>query len=74
MEKPLRLGGEVVVADGRKVVAIYPYRDSELTKVTEGTSRVLFLLCGVPGIERETLRKAGEELERLVREHCGVKG
>jgi DNA/RNA-binding domain of Phe-tRNA-synthetase-like protein len=74
MEKPLRLGGEVVVADERKVVAIYPYRDSELTKVTEETSRVLFLLCGVPGIEREILRKAGEELERLVRDHCGVRG
>jgi DNA/RNA-binding domain of Phe-tRNA-synthetase-like protein len=74
MEKPLRLGGEVVLADERKVVAIYPYRDSELTKVTEKTGRVLFLLCGVPGIERKTLREAGEELERLVRDHCGVRG
>jgi len=74
MEKPLKLGGEVVVADERKVVAIYPYRDSELTKVTGETKRVLFLLCGVPGIERETLREAGRELEGLVRSLCGVRG
>lgn len=67
MEEPLRLrGGEVVVSDGRKLVAIYPYRDSELTKVGEETRRVLFLLCGVPGIGVETLREAGEKLREKV--------
>ncbi|MEM2978461.1 MAG: phenylalanine--tRNA ligase beta subunit-related protein [Candidatus Hadarchaeales archaeon] len=74
MEEPLRLrGGEVVVSDGRKLIAIYPYRDSELTKVTERTRRVLFLLCGVPGVEVETLREAGERLKEYVGTLCGGK-
>ncbi|MEM2460207.1 MAG: phenylalanine--tRNA ligase beta subunit-related protein [Candidatus Hadarchaeales archaeon] len=71
MEEPMKLGGEVVVSDGKKVVAIYPYRDSELTKVTEETKRVLFLLCGVPGIEVETLKEAGAKLREYVEKLCG---
>lgn len=71
MEEPLRLKGEeVVVSDGRKLIAVYPYRDSEFTKVTEGTRRVLFLLCGVPGIEEESLRQAGKRLREYVETLC----
>ena len=62
-------GVEVVVEDqglGR-LVAVYPYRDSEDSKVTERTKGVLFLMCGVPGIDESTLERAKD----LTREYVG---
>ena len=59
MEKPMVLqGGEIVVSDGEKLVAIYPYRDADSTKITEKTKNVALLVCGVPGIEEKTLQEA----------------
>jgi len=62
-------GVEVVVEDqeSHKLVAVYPYRDSDDSKVTEWTKGVLFLMCGVPGIDETTLEKARE----LTREYVG---
>jgi len=51
-------GGEIVVSDGEKLVAIYPYRDAENTKVTTATRNCLLLVCGIPGIRVETLLNA----------------
>lgn len=59
MKKPVKLtGGEVVVSDDEKLVAIYPYRDADASKVTEETRNVLILVCGVPGINEDKLRSA----------------
>lgn len=72
MKKPMRLGGgEVVVADEEKLVAIYPYRDSDLSKVVESTKNVLLLVCGVPGIGWDMLARAGEVALEYVTEFCG---
>jgi DNA/RNA-binding domain of Phe-tRNA-synthetase-like protein len=62
-------GVEVVVEDqeSHRLVAVYPYRDSDDSKVTEWTKGVLFLMCGVPGIDETTLEKARE----LTREYVG---
>jgi len=50
MEKPLHLSGdEVVVSDAEKLVAVYPYRDAETSKVTRETKNLVILVCGVPG-------------------------
>lgn len=50
MDKPTELsGGEIVISDSEKLIAIYPYRDSEKTKITMSTNDVLFMVCGVPG-------------------------
>lgn len=59
MKKPIKLTGkEIVISDNEKVIAIYPYRDAENTKITLETSKVLFLICGVPGITEENLINA----------------
>ena len=72
MEKPIRLrGGEIVISDSEKLVAIYPYRDAENTKVTEQTRNVLILVCGVPGLPKEKLSQAAEVAVNLIIKFCG---
>jgi len=62
-------GVEVVIEDQEsgKLVAVYPYRDSDDSKVTERTKSVLFLMCGVPTIDETTLEGA----RNLTREYVG---
>jgi len=69
MEKPLILkGGEIVVSNEEKLVAIYPYRDADNTKVTEETENVTIVVCGVPGIPKGTMEKASHvALEYITR-------
>ncbi|MBS7615314.1 hypothetical protein KEJ18_06270 [Candidatus Bathyarchaeota archaeon] len=72
MNKPLQLqGGEVVVQDAEKLVAIYPYRDSEDSKVTETTKKVVLLFCGVPGVTEEKLLEAMKVTIDYVTKFCG---
>jgi len=63
-------GGEVVISDSEKLIAIYPHRDAEDTKVTEATKDILFMVCGVPGIQSETLLKAGEIAIEYITRFC----
>lgn len=62
-------GAEVVVEDqeSHRLVAVYPYRDSDVSKITEGTRGVLFMMCGVPGIGDDALERARD----LTREYVG---
>ncbi len=62
-------GDEVVVEDqeSHRLVAVYPYRDSDDSKVTERTRGVLFMMCGVPGIDEAALERARD----LTREYVG---
>ena len=75
MEKPMILkGGEIVISDKKKLIAIYPYRDADNTKVTEQTKNVLIIVCGVPGITKETLEKALEITHKYITRFCnGIK-
>ena len=75
MREPLKLKGkEVVVSDEEKIVAIYPYRDSDDTKITDETTKILLLVCGVPGIDLETLERAGRQAIEIVTRFCGGVG
>lgn len=59
MSKPMRLnGGEIVVLDVEKLVAVYPYRDAETSKVTERTKNIMLMVCGCPGIDEAPLLEA----------------
>jgi len=72
MKKPMRLqGGEIVISDEEKLVAIYPHRDADNTKITESTRNVLLLVCGVPGIKEETLRNAAQVAMDYITKFCG---
>ena len=71
MEKPKSLkGGEIVVSDDNKLVAIYPYRDSDDTKITLKTKKVLLMSCGVPGISDSELDQALEYAVEYIQKFC----
>jgi DNA/RNA-binding domain of Phe-tRNA-synthetase-like protein len=75
MEKPMLLqGGEIVVSDSEKLVAIYPYRDADSTKIQEKTKDVMLLVCGVPGIGEETLQNAAQVALEYITRFCGGEG
>ncbi len=74
MKKPKILrGGEIVVADSSRLVAIYPYRDAEYSKVMLSTERVCLMVCGVPGIGVEALKNAGKLAADYILRFCGGK-
>ncbi len=65
-------GVEVVIEDrdSHKVIAVYPYRDSDDSKITVGTTDVLFMMCGVPGIDDADLDRAGRLTKDFVERFC----
>jgi len=72
MKKPVVLnGGEPVIEDGEKLVAIYPYRDADACKIMPSTRNVLILICGVPNIEDDVLEAAGRVAIEFVTRFCG---
>ena len=73
MEAPIELKGvEMVIEDSRsrELVAVYPYRDSDGSKVTEESESALLMMCGVPGIETSLLEEARDVAKRYVERFC----
>jgi len=74
MDKPFVMkGGEIVVTDEKKLIAVYPYRDADNTKVTEKTKNILIVVCGVPDITEETLKNASDVTLDYVTRFCKTK-
>ena len=75
MEKPLILKGrEIIISDQENLIAVYPHRDADNTKVTEKTENVSIVVCGVPGITEEVLESASDlTLEYITRFCTGEK-
>ena len=72
MKRPIILkGGEAVIEDEEKLVAIYPYRDADASKVTLATRDVKMLMCGAPGIEPDDLTEAGVLAGKILTRFCG---
>ena len=72
MKKPMTLkGGEAVIQDESRLVAIYPYRDADHSKVTGVTKNVLMLMCGAPNISLEKLSDSGELAMSVLTRYCG---
>ena len=71
MEKPLILkGGEIIVSDEKKLVAVYPYRDADNTKVTQQTANISMVVCGVPGIPEDLLENASRVALDYINRFC----
>lgn len=73
MSAPSILTGVEVVIENKRtasLVAVYPYRDSEESKVTTETKDVLLVMCGVPGIKEETLELAESLSKKYVMQFC----
>ncbi len=64
-------GREPVLADERKVIHVYPHRDSERTKIDERTEEVLVVSCGVPGVHRDLLIRATRLSLELIERFAG---
>jgi DNA/RNA-binding domain of Phe-tRNA-synthetase-like protein len=72
MERPKVLAGnELVIDDGEELVAIYPYRDADMSKLTLETTSSVVLGCGVPGLGGRELLEATERAEELLGRYCG---
>ncbi|MEM2851130.1 MAG: phenylalanine--tRNA ligase beta subunit-related protein, partial [Candidatus Bathyarchaeia archaeon] len=71
MEKPMTLnGGEIVISDEERLIAVYPYRDADHSKITENSEHVLLLVCGVPGLDEQTLAVAGNVALNYITKFC----
>ena len=72
MEKSVvLLEKQIIVTDPENIIAIYPYRDSDATKVTMDTKNIRVLMCGVPRVERENLVEAYEVCAGYLKEYAG---
>jgi DNA/RNA-binding domain of Phe-tRNA-synthetase-like protein len=72
--KELVTNGEIVMADKDKILNIYPYRDSELTKITEDTENAMLVLAGVKGIPLDYLKDSAQVAVEIITRFCGGSG
>ena len=70
-EPKILKGGELVVSDSKRLIAIYPYRDADYSKVTLETSNIYLMTCGVPGLSMEKLKEAEELAVKYITRFCG---
>jgi DNA/RNA-binding domain of Phe-tRNA-synthetase-like protein len=72
MKEPMELkGNEIVIADEKELIAIYPYRDADRSKITKSTKNAVIIVCGVPGIEMSELENASKIASEYITRFCG---
>jgi DNA/RNA-binding domain of Phe-tRNA-synthetase-like protein len=72
MSQPLSLTDNMLVlADEIQILCIYPYRDSDYTKISEQTTNALIVGYGVPEISEQQLRHAVETTLGYIRTVSG---
>ncbi|MDD1723779.1 MAG: hypothetical protein LUQ07_01470 [Methanospirillum sp.] len=71
MQKPHILHkNQVILTDEREIIAVYPYRDSDSTKITGATKTIHIVACGVPNVTRETVVTAYELSTGYLKEYA----
>gem|GEM_PF-566485 len=79
-EKPLELEGggreaplpgEIVLRDSGKLLSAYTLGDSKAAKISFGTSSVLIVIWGAPGIPEDNVRRALDAVCLYARKYCG---
>ena len=63
--------GILIMSSGEDVIAIYPYRDADESKISLETVDAVLISCGVPGISVETLMDAAGRARDSVISVCG---
>ena len=72
MDKPMTLaGGEIVMTDASRLIAIYPHRDADYTRITLRTKDLMLVSCGVPGISIDQLKDASGKASEFIVRFCG---
>ncbi len=62
---------QVILTDSKKIIAIYPYRDSDDTKVTMDTKNIHIVSCGVPRIDKNKVLEAYGLCAGYLKEYAG---
>jgi DNA/RNA-binding domain of Phe-tRNA-synthetase-like protein len=74
ISKPMCLTDKMLVlADETRVLCVYPYRDSDVTKITERTRNVLIVGYGAPKISEQQLAEAVKTTLEYIRLVSGGK-
>jgi DNA/RNA-binding domain of Phe-tRNA-synthetase-like protein len=63
----------LVLADRKQILCIYPYRDSDKTKITMETRNATIVGYGAPGILMKQLRDAVQTALSLIKQFSGEK-
>ncbi|MDD1680754.1 MAG: hypothetical protein LUQ35_04010 [Methanoregula sp.] len=72
MKNPVMLQkNQVIMTDAEQIIAIYPYRDSDTTKVTLDTRNIRIITCGVPKIVKEQLIEAYDLCAGYLEKYAG---
>jgi DNA/RNA-binding domain of Phe-tRNA-synthetase-like protein len=72
MTKPILLTDKMIVlTDEKRVLCVYPYRDSEYTKITAQTERAAIIGYGAPRISQEQLKEAVERTLECIKRTSG---
>lgn len=64
---------QIVLADEKKILHVFPYRDSRITMVREDTRNVLIVACGVPGIDKKIVSEACSKATKYILKLAGGK-
>lgn len=74
MNKPMILAEKMLIlTDKKQVLCIYPYRDSDYTKITTQTQNAVIIGYGAPRIEEGQLKRAVEKTLEYIRRVSGGK-
>ncbi|MBC7129841.1 hypothetical protein H5T51_01295 [Candidatus Bathyarchaeota archaeon] len=72
MNETLKLDDNLLVlADRQRVICIYPHRDSDYTKITATTRKILIVGYGAPRISRQQLEEAVKLALNYIKAVCG---
>ncbi|MFX1537784.1 MAG: B3/4 domain-containing protein [Promethearchaeota archaeon] len=72
MKEPQTLSsGILVIADEKSPVSVYPYRDSDRSKVVQNTNKVILTADGVPNVPPDALKRTLDLARNHIREYCG---
>jgi DNA/RNA-binding domain of Phe-tRNA-synthetase-like protein len=71
MDTPIYLqGNELVIQSGTDIIALYPYRDADKSKIMTSTTDIYLVVCGVPGISAEKLENAKKVAVEYIQRFC----
>ncbi|MGC8949319.1 MAG: B3/B4 domain-containing protein [Thermoprotei archaeon] len=63
--------GQPILADNKRIIHLYPHRDSSETMITYKTKNILALSLGVPNISENIISEALEKTLKLITKYSG---
>jgi DNA/RNA-binding domain of Phe-tRNA-synthetase-like protein len=58
------------MVDASRLLAIYPHRDAEYSKITLQTNDLILISCGVPRIPVDRLKEAADKAYNFITQFC----